>query len=216
MASVSAERFADLLLLRPPAEARAAALRLLHQGVSPRAIDLDVLAPALREVGHRWQQGQATVAQEHLATAVVGSVMAVIASRLQERPPLGRRIVLACTSDEMHELGLRMVSDFLEADGWEVLYVGASTPGPDLLLLVDRFQPDVVGLSTTRTTHLPVVQAIVSSLRQRANPPFVILGGAAYGGDATLARWLGGDAFAPDAGAASALLRAAFQPPPAR
>lgn len=210
---LSATRFADMLLERPPREARAAVLALIDRGAAPRDVYLDVLGPALEEVGVRWQQGLATVAQEHLATAIVSSIMATVAPRLEEPPPMGRRIVLASTDGEMHVVGLRMVGDFLEADGWEVYYLGAATPGAELAAMVDELRPDVVGLSTTLTTHLGAARDAMLLLKARPDPPFVFVGGHAYGGDVEVAIRAGADALAADAGAASALLRARFGTP---
>jgi methanogenic corrinoid protein MtbC1 len=205
-----AERFADLLMLRPPAVARVAAIGLAAQGVTAREIYLDVLGPAMMEIGARWQRGSASVGQEHLATAVVGSIMTRLAGQLGMHPPVRRRIVLACTDGELHETGLRMVRDFLEGDGWEVFYLGADTPSDSLQLLVDRAQPDVVGLSTTLPNRVTVAGVTVAALRSRPAPPFILLGGHAYGGDAAAARRMGGDAFAADAGEASRVLRREF------
>jgi methanogenic corrinoid protein MtbC1 len=207
---LSPDRFADVLLEQTPREARAAALSLVDRGVRPRSIYLEVLGPALGEVGARWQRGTATIAQEHLATAVVSSIMATLATTLEEPPPISRRIVLACTEGGLHEVGLRMVGDFLEADGWEVFYLGALTPVGDLRRLVDDTRPDVVGLSTTLTTHLPAAVASIAALREGRSPPFVIVGGRAYGGDPEIARQVGADAFAADAGSASQFLRESF------
>ncbi len=202
--------FADVLLGHRPREARIAALALLDEGMPPREIYLDVLAPALEEVGTRWQRGMATVAEEHLATAVVSSIMATLAPRLEEPPPIERSAVLACTDGELHAVGLRMVSDFLEADGWEVLYLGAVTPGDDLARLVVETGADAVGLSTTLTTHLDAARATVATLKALARPPYVFVGGHAYGGSELVAHGLGADAYAPDAGAASRFLRERF------
>lgn len=208
--TTGADRFADLLLLRPPADARAVALGLSLQGVSVRDIYLDVLGPALVEIGTRWQRGIATIAQEHLATAVVGSIMARLAGQLVTTPPVRRRIVLACTDGERHETGLRMVRDFLEGDGWEVFYLGAETPSDSLGSLVDRAQPHVVGLSTTLPNRVPVARATVAALRTRPARPYILVGGHAYGGNAELARHIGADGFAANAGEASRLLRCEF------
>ena len=206
-----AQRFADLLLLRPPAASEAAVVRLVRDGMSARDVCLDVLTPALWEVGSRWQRGACTIAQEHLATAVVGSIMTRLTHELGMTPPVRGRVVLACTEGEQHEIGLRMLRDFLTGDGWEVFYVGAETPSDSLELLVRRFHPDVVGLSTTLPNRVPVAKATIAALRSRpVGRPFVLVGGAAYAGDAELARSIGGDAFAATAGEASRLLRGEF------
>ena len=208
--TAGADRFADLLLLRPPRAAHAAVIGLTAQGMSAREIYLDVLGPALEEVGARWQRGIATIAQEHLATAVVGAIMTRLAGQLATTRPVRRRIVLACTDGELHETGLRMVRDFLEGDGWEVFYLGAETPSDSLRFLVDRAQPHVVGLSTALPNRVPVARATVSALRSRPARPYILLGGHAYGGDAALARHIGADGFAANAGEASRLLRCEF------
>lgn len=210
LATVSPAEFADVLLGSPPREARAMALGLVDNGAPPRAVYLDVLGPALEEVGSRWERGLATVAQEHLATAIVSSIMATLAPRLEEPPSVGRRAVLASTDGEMHVVGLRMVGDFLEADGWEVLFIGAVTPGADLARLAGETRPDAVCLSTTLTTHLDAAAATIAMLKALPDPPVVLVGGHAYSGDADRARALGADAFAADAGAASRFLRELF------
>ncbi len=199
-----------MLLEQSPSEARAAAFGLLENGITPRDLYLEVLAPALQEVGSRWEEGLISVAQEHLATAVVSSVMATVAPSLTEMPMVGRRAVLACTDGELHDVGLRMVGDFLEADGWEVFFLGALTPADALQQLVAECKPDVVGLSTALTTHLASAGAAIDAVRKLDRPPFVIVGGRAYGDDESVALDLGADAWFADAGVASSLLRGRF------
>jgi len=202
--------YADVLLGPSPREARTAAFGLLDRGLKPRALYLEVLGPALQEVGLRWQRGLISVAQEHLATAIVSSVMATVAPRLVELPPIARRAVLACTDGELHDVGLRMVSDFLEADGWDVLFLGALTPPDALQLLVAENTPDVVGLSTALTTHLASAADAIAAIRELDVSPFVMVGGRAYRDDSSVAIGVGADVLLADAGAASAVLRRRF------
>jgi len=202
--------FADVLLGRSPREVRAAAFALVDEGVPPQTIYLDILAPALQEVGTRWQQGRATVAQEHLATALVSSIMATLAPTLGERAPTGHHVVLACTDGEMHAVGLRMVGDFLEADGWDVEFLGAVTPGADLERFTRDGLPDAVCLSTTLTTHLEHAAWVIAALKALPRPPFILVGGRAFGDDPQVALAMGADAHARDAAQASARLRAQF------
>lgn len=207
--SVVADRFADLLQNRPPREAREFALGAVAGGDRARDIYLDMLAPALVEIGDRWQRGAATVAQEHLATAVVASIMATLAPTLEEVPAVRQRIVLACIAGEMHDLGLRMLGDFLEGDGWEVLLLGAVMPAQDLAGFVAEVNPVAIGLSVTLTTHLDIARTTIAAIRERSGA-YILVGGAAFCGDASVARNIRADGFAPDAGVASKLLRARF------
>jgi methanogenic corrinoid protein MtbC1 len=202
--------FADVLLGMRPRDALARAVALADEGMSPRAIYLDVLAPALVEVGARWQRGAASVAQEHLATAVVASIMATLAPRLEGGAPMPRTVIVGSTDGELHSVGARMIGDFLEADGWDVRYLGAATPGVEIDRMAREVLPDAVCLSTTLTTHLPNVATVIAALRASPKPPFTLVGGRAYGGDPAVARHVGADAFAADASEAAVVLRQAF------
>ncbi|MEO8274511.1 MAG: cobalamin-dependent protein [Chloroflexota bacterium] len=211
MSALSTGAFVDLLLGQRPTAAREAALAMVDGGKEPRSMYLDVLAPALQEVGARWQQGAASVAQEHLATAIVASIMVNLAPRFEKSPSTALRGLLACTDGELHDVGLRMVGDFLEADGWEVMYVGPATPGTDLAGLATKLEPHLVGLSTTLTTHLVTASAAIAELKSLPVPPAVLVGGRAYGDDPGIAALAGADLFAPDAETASQAIRARFR-----
>ncbi len=204
------DSYVDALVRPDPRGARAIVETLVSAGRPVRAIYMDILQPALVEVGRRWEQARITVAHEHLATATTKAIMARLAPLVAAPPPVGRRIVLACSPGELHEVGLRMVADFLEGDGWEVLELGADTPEDDLLGIVSTWRPDVVGLSTALEDHLPEAAATIQRLAALDVRPLVLVGGAAYNGDGAAAARLGADMFATDAANTSSFLRSRF------
>jgi methanogenic corrinoid protein MtbC1 len=85
------------------------------------------------EVGARWEAGELTIAQEHLATSTVRAAM----QRMLADARAGIRgvAVLACAPGEQHEIGLLMFAVLLRADGWQVAYLGADTPVLDAVEL---------------------------------------------------------------------------------
>ena len=204
------DAYVDALVRPDPRGARSVVEAMLSSGRPARSIYLDVLEPALVEVGRLWQQARITVAHEHLATATTKAIMARLAPLVGIPPPVDRRIVLACSPGELHGVGLRMVADFLEGDGWEVLELGADTPTEDLLSIVSSQRPDAVGLSTALSLHIADAAAAVSRLKALDPAPFVLVGGAAYVADPGLAARIGADRYAADAGTTSALLRDRF------
>ena len=52
---------------------------LAEQGVAPEELVLEVLVPAQREVGRRWERGDWSVAQEHAATGVTDTALGLLA-----------------------------------------------------------------------------------------------------------------------------------------
>ena len=74
-------------------------------------------------------------------------------------------------------LGVRMVADFLEADGWEALLLGPGAPAGDLVALVESEQPDVVALSTATAGVLDGVAEVLGALAALRPRPYVVAGG---------------------------------------
>ena len=120
------------------------------------------------EIGHRWAVDGLNVAEEHYATAVTQQLLDELSARMRMPPRDGRLAVVSGTPGERHALGARMVADFLEADGWEVLQLGADTPAADLAALVDSERPDVVALSTSTAGSLPGIVDVLDAARAPA------------------------------------------------
>lgn len=202
--------FLAALIEGRPAKVNAEVDHLSRSGYQVREIYLRVLAPALMRVGTLWEEGVISVADEHLATALVRAQMA----RLTPLPAIGRpingRLVLAGVPGELHALGTRMVADFLEGDGWEVSNLGQNTPRDDLVRFVGLRRPDVVGLSCGLVDYLGETAGVVRALRSIPDAPTIIVGGAAFAGDPSSAAIICADLFAKDADEASSLLRQRF------
>ena len=181
-------------------------------GMAVDDVYLQVLQPTLYEIGRLWSHAHISVAQEHLATAATQSAMARLAESLSDGP---RRVragsaVVACVSDELHAVGGRMVADFLEADGWRVVFLGQLTPGHDLSVLVSEQGAQLVALSAALPERVPEVAEVCATLRGLDPAPFVLVGGQAFGGSAERALRTGADAYGGDAEAAVAAVRERF------
>lgn len=212
---------ADAYLAALRAGDRHAAFRVLDgaldAGASLSALYLDVVQPSMREIGRLWQENELTVAEEHLATAITETAMNRIFERVfvwrDERTP---RLLAACAAEERHQLGLRMLCDLLEMEGWETTYLGASVPIESLVDLVRAREPDAVAISATIAPHLPRVRDAIGAIRAAPLPrqPVVIVGGRAFHGDAALAKRVGADLTATDAAGAVLALDERLRPGP--
>jgi methanogenic corrinoid protein MtbC1 len=171
------DAFRDALLARDRTAARATIERALLTGASIEDVYLGILQPALYEIGDLWAAERVTVADEHFASAVVATLVMELGPRIEAAPRGGRLAVLACTPGELHDIGLLMVRDLLRAEAWEVLYLGASTPAPDLAALVADEQPDAVVLSTSTAGRLPGIEETLGALAAAQPSPIVVVGG---------------------------------------
>src|SRR6202035_2598559 len=103
-----------------------------------------------------------------------------------------------------HELGLRIVADLLEADGWDTLYLGANLPAGGVVQTIEQHRPDLLVISVTMTLHLPNVEQLIALVRssQTGQRIKVLVGGSPFNVDPELWRRVGADGHAPDAGVA--------------
>ncbi|MFL5927703.1 MAG: MerR family transcriptional regulator [Gaiellaceae bacterium] len=108
-------------------EARAHAVldRLLATATVDTVV-ASVLMPYLHGLGERWENGEASVAQEHFASSVLRGRLLGLARDWGRG--LGPRIVLACAPGEQHDLGLLAFGLALRARGWRIVYLGSDTP----------------------------------------------------------------------------------------
>jgi MerR family transcriptional regulator, light-induced transcriptional regulator len=85
-----------------------------------------VVLPFLRDLGESWARGTISVGQEHFATAVIAGRLHALARGWDAG--VGPRAVVACPSEERHDLGLLCFALAMRDRGWRVWYLGADTP----------------------------------------------------------------------------------------
>ena len=167
--AVAERRFGDALLAADGPQADAEAQDAYRASSSVAEVHARVVTPAMYRIGELWKQGAITVADEHVATAIVHRVLASLYSSRTDRPMDVRDTVLLATPEgEHHGLGLRIVADLLEMTGFHVVYLGADTPADALAAAVAEHDPSVVGLSLTMpggSSSLEEAMAAVTTAR---------------------------------------------------
>jgi methanogenic corrinoid protein MtbC1 len=154
----------------------------------------EVVLPYLRALGERWAAGDATVAEEHFATAVLRGRLLGIARGWGVG--MGPAAVLAGLPGEHHDLGLIAFGLALRAHGWRIVYLGPDAPIDTVEDACRRVEPHLVVLSAVTAER---VQPVADDLRTLAAHRRVALGGAAAASgvlDADGMLLLGGDPIA--------------------
>ncbi len=91
----------------------------------------EVIVPYLVDLGERWADGSATIAEEHFATSLIRGRLLGLARGWDGGS--GPRALLACPSGELHDLGLICFGIALRGHGWRITYLGADTPQSTLI-----------------------------------------------------------------------------------
>lgn len=170
----------------------------LASGADPTEVHLDLLAPALRELGQRWQQGQLSIADEHRASATAHRLVARLGPRFTRPGRKRGTVLIGAVAGELHDLPVNLVADQLRGAGFSVIELGANTPASSFVTATTSASAFCVLLSVTGPGHDDAVRETVAALRRDTNAS-ILVGGAAVPDEATAVglgsdRWTGHNA----------------------
>ncbi len=202
-----ARRFNTLLVAGDRQAAAQLVLDALAAGVSIQDVYLGIFQASQYEIGRLWQVNALSVAQEHYCTAATQVIMSQLHDHVFGRDKIGRSLVATCVTDDLHELGIRMVCDFFEMEGWDTWYLGANTPIDAVSGTLAERRPDVLAISATLGTHLHRVRAMVAAVRAvpALSDTIILVGGLPFVLDEALWERMGADGTARDAASAVAV-----------
>ena len=160
---------------------------------------VSVVLPYLRDLGDRWERGEASVVQEHFASNLLrGRLLAL--GRGWERGT-GPAALLACAPGEQHDLPLIMFGLALRSQGWRVVFLGADTPLSSIAEAAADLRPALVAVSAVRADVFARERAALAAVAREFR-----VGLAGGGADPALASSIGAEVLAGDPVAAAAAL----------
>ena len=174
------EEYLAALLAGDRARCIAIVEELLAAGVGLKELYVDLFQRALYEVGDLWERQRISVAVEHLATAITERLLALVQPQVFSGASRERSIVIACVGNEYHQLGGRMVADLCELQGWRGYFLGADTPLPDLLRLIEERRPTLLGLSLSIYFNLPALLQALDVVTTAYPDLPILVGGQAF------------------------------------
>jgi methanogenic corrinoid protein MtbC1 len=151
----------------------------------------EVVIPYLHELGDAWERGEATVSQEHFASALIRGRLLGLARGWGGGA--GPHALLACPGGELHDLGLIAFGLALRSRGWRITYLGQDTPLEAVGEHGEALRPSCVVLAFTRRGAL---DSELDVLKRMAGTVPVWLAGA--GATAELAEGAGAQLLATD------------------
>jgi len=144
---------------------------------------VDEVSEGLRELGRRWLNGEISALEEHVGTERLARALASI-SDAQPRTRAEPVCLLTCPPGEEHTLGLSLLQLCLGEAGWDVLWVGRSTPVEDLSTMVGAGRIQMVAMTVSAAPKdagsLARFVAEVGSACERKGIPLVVGGSGAW------------------------------------
>jgi MerR family transcriptional regulator, light-induced transcriptional regulator len=196
-----AAQYLDKVLAYDRQEANAIVKSALENGMELKELYLNVFQPVQHEIGRLWQHRIISVAQEHFASGVTQQLMSQIYLNIIAKRSVKGVLIVTCVNNELHEMGARMVSDFLEMDGWDVRYLGSNTPTNAVISALKQGKAIGLFISATMGFNVTKVRSMVEEVRDdpSLNDIKIVVGGYPFNTVDDLWRLVGADLYARDA-----------------
>ncbi len=166
---------------------------LENQTIDVKSLYETILAPSLNRISSNQIEQDLPIWEEHFSSSIVRSALElaypfVLAERNTRNahldPTLNRtKAIIFCLEEEYHELGARMITDFLTILDFDAYYIGANTPKREILKAIAYFKPALVCISVTNFYHLAKLHSLIEQLKmediQTVTPFTLIVGGYA-------------------------------------
>ena len=196
-----AQIYKNFLLTAQKDKALAHIRDLAEAGTDIRKLYLNILQPVQREIGNLWHANKISVAQEHYSTGLTQLAIAQLYPRMFSAESKHHRMIGACVSGELHEIGLRMITDIMELDGWDTHYLGANMPSESIVQSAVDHKIDLIAISVTFPLNLHKAEDLISAIRNENQLKHVkiMVGGYPFINDPGLWMKIGADSTAADA-----------------
>ena len=171
------DRFCALLVSGDFAAAEAMMRRLTALRPDYAQIADGLLSQAARRLGRGWDEDGLSFGDVSMAIGQIFRLNQMFRRRhVPLARPSGRLALFATLPGQHHNLGLVLAAEAFRRDGWEV-DLRLDTPTAEIVALVRRLRPELVGLTTSRQTRNPQLAHLIAQLRALPNRTRIMLGG---------------------------------------
>jgi methanogenic corrinoid protein MtbC1 len=186
-------------------ESKEKTLRFVISKLNTKELDIltlynELLRPSLNNMSCEGPE-EYCIWKEHVRSSIIRLIIENCFSYvIKERDekyggkPLDKKVMVLCPTEELHEIGPRMVADFFTLCGYEVTFVGANTPKSSFMSAIDIIKPDYIAISVTNYYNLVAAGKVISEIRERKpKDSKIIVGGRAFDRNPQMVTKMGAD-----------------------
>jgi 5-methyltetrahydrofolate--homocysteine methyltransferase len=181
-------------------QVRALTRQAIAEGMGAKRILDDGLLAGMEVVGLRFKRHEIYLPDVLLAAKAMYAGMGELKPLLvkEDVPALGK-VVIGSVQGDLHDIGKNLVGIMLKGAGFEVIDLGNDVSPARFVDTAEAEGAPIIGMSALLTTTMPVMEQVVSLLKERRLVGSVrtIVGGAPL--SARFAQDIGADAYGFDA-----------------
>ena len=147
----------------------------LAAGLSLREVYLDILWKANELVCQRTAIEQMSLLQERYFADQTRSTMSRLNPWGHLEMTRQKSMISVSMGEEWPGIGLRILTDFFELEGWESYYLGGKIPDPGILSALTDWQVDLVLLAVPTTLQVNRAKELIEKMRSPGGPSVSIM-----------------------------------------
>ena len=105
------------------------------------------------------------------------------------------KFLIGTVETDIHYIGKNIVAAILKSNGFEVIDIGENVPVKTFADAVDKYHPDIIGMSCLLTTAFDPMKATIAEIRARGYKTPILIGGGIV--DDLTVEYVGADARCP-------------------
>lgn len=174
------ERLTEALLIGNETQCNAIVFEYFQAGVSVSRIFDDIVTPAFRTLGEKWECKELEIYEERSACQILLRILYEL--RLKQLPPASKRMAMGATCEgDPYTLPVMMGEIVLRSVGWDTRLLGSSIPLSSAVKAIQQHQPAIFWLSISSIADEIAFIAEFNDLHEAASTTntAVVVGGRA-------------------------------------
>lgn len=171
-------------------ENREASLDFILSKVKNHDLDIvtlytHILTPSLNTMVEK-PNDVAFIWREHVRSSIIRTIIencyAFVIKEREEKYKIktGKKVAVVCPSEEYHEIGARMVTDFFTLLGYDATFVGSNTPKDAFLQAIETIKFHYIAISVSNPYNLIAARKTIETIKDVDSKVKILVGGNAF------------------------------------
>jgi methanogenic corrinoid protein MtbC1 len=192
------ERFFTALISGNRSETRQIVDELIQADCPAEKILSKLFWPTLEQIQNHYRHDQLSDLAHHYATRLLRSLVDQMQIRLEQGERKDKKVLVLCGPEESEEIGGQMTADLLEANGYDVRFIGGAVANDEIVAQVGELQADVLVVFGVIPSTVPFTRLLIDRLHDIGVCPKlqIAVGGGVFNRADGLAEEIGADLWA--------------------
>lgn len=195
---IISERLLHALVSGQRARVRSIVSECISSGMAADVIGAELIWDVLQQVAELHRQDQLSNLGYNYATRLIRSVVNQLQAGYPRSESRDHRVLVFTGGDHADEIGGTIVSDLLEAEGYEVFFGAGGISRDEILAEVGQRSPGTLLMFASAASDAPDIRQLIDLIRDVGAYPDmqIVVGGGVFNRAEGLAEEIGADAWA--------------------